>query len=293
MSTDARVSVVEQALAELAAHVDRVTTNIDQLGARIDQVNANLGARIDQVNANLGARIDHVNANVGARIDQVNANLGARIDQVNANLGIRLEQVGARIDRATAVAERASAEVALLSAEMRDFKVEMAAFKQYVLEDIAESRAGRAEDRKKWGELANSMGTLVEDIVAPGIPDVFQRVFGVSEVIGRLINPKVPRRGSGPSREFDAVAWGGGYFLLNETKRRVKPEDIPAVVALLPEVRDYFPQAEGLKVVGSVASFRVDASMVRAAEREGLLVFGLGGGLLEVLNSAGFKPREF
>jgi hypothetical protein len=46
-------------------------------------------------------------------------------------------------------------------------------------------------------------------------------------------------------------------------------------------------------VFGSIASFFIDPSVVRAAEREGLLVFGLGTGLLEVLNSPGFKPREF
>ncbi len=85
------------------------------------------------------------------------------------------------------------------------------------------------------------------------------------------------------------VAWGGGYFLVNETRKRGRPEDIGALLELLPRARRYFPQAEAMKVVGSLAFFYLDPSLVKGAERQGLLVFGLG---LEVLNSPGFKPRE-
>ena len=59
------------------------------------------------------------------------------------------------------------------------------------------------------------------------------------------------------------------------------------------EARAYLPEAAGRKLVGAIASFRTDASLVRAAERQGLLVFGLGSELLEVLNSEGFRPSEF
>jgi hypothetical protein len=33
-----------------------------------------------------------------------------------------------------------------------------------------------------WGELANKMGTLVEDIVAPNIPRIAKRYFGAEEL---------------------------------------------------------------------------------------------------------------
>jgi hypothetical protein len=51
-----------------------------------------------------------------------------------------------------------------LSREMREFKDDRLA---------ADTRLDR-----RWGELANKMGTLAEDIVAPGIPAIFQRAFG-------------------------------------------------------------------------------------------------------------------
>ena len=39
----------------------------------------------------------------------------------------------------------------------------------------------KKELNKKWGELANKMGTIVEDIVAPGLKGVGARYFGIEE----------------------------------------------------------------------------------------------------------------
>ena len=80
---------------------------------------------------------------------------------------------------------------------------------------------------------------------------------------------------------------------MTQVKSEARPEHLQELLTLLPEIRHYFPEAEGLKVAGALASFYVDPSLVRGAEGVGLLVFGLGGGLLELLNTPGFAPREF
>lgn len=196
-----------------------------------------------------------------------------------ARLTVSLDRTAAAVDRTTATVDRTTANLDRLAEEMRAFKDEM--------------RRNHAEMRQRYGELSMSLGTLAEDIVAPSIPDVFKTVFGLEpsgqSVRSSFKHPEDPSH----SQEFDVVAWGGGYFLVNETRKRARPEDIPALLELLPKARRYFPQAEALKVVGSLASFYLDLSLARGAERQGLLVFGLGGGLLEILNSPGFRPREF
>ena len=55
-----------------------VMTKIDDLGGRIDEVNASLGGRIDEVNASLGKRID----DLGGRIDEVNSRIDGLHNQV-------------------------------------------------------------------------------------------------------------------------------------------------------------------------------------------------------------------
>ncbi len=196
-----------------------------------------------------------------------------------------------------------------LSEEMRAFKGEMGAFKDEMGASMdrmqtwnkeadqrwhdAHEASGKAW-RQQWGELSNRMGTLVEDIVAPSIPAVFCRYFGLDEL--EFAASRVRRRhrvGPGRTREFDYVAMAGRLVLVNETKSTRRPEDIPAFLALLGEVREFLPETDGREVVGSLASFYVDPSLVAAGERQGLLMFGLGSGLLDVLNSPGFEPRRF
>ena len=45
---------------------------------------------------------------------------------------------------------------------MKEFKDEMADFKN-------EPETDRKNRNKQWGELANKMGTLVEDIISPAV----------------------------------------------------------------------------------------------------------------------------
>lgn len=199
-----------------------------------------------------------------------------------------LEQAMAELARAQTRTQEA---LRVFSEEMRAFKDEMRTFK-----DETRALAERSEQRwgQRWGELANKTGTLVEDIVAPGIPEVFRNVFGYSEEPECAIRVRRRHRtDKGRMQEFDVLAFGGDVVLVNETRSRLSPQDIADFVAVLREARAFLPEAEGRKVVGSLASFYVDPSLVRGAEREGLLLLGLQRGLLAVLNAPGFRPAEF
>lgn len=147
--------------------------------------------------------------------------------------------------------------------------------------------------RKQWGELANKMGTLVEDIVAPGLPGIFRSLFGVKKL--EMSAQRVERGHRsvlGRSREFDYVAMGGGILLVNETKSTLRPSDLTPFLEALDEIREYFPEAADCEVVGCLASMTIAPSLVTAGERHGLLMLGLATGL-RILNSPGFKPRRY
>ncbi|BCX02258.1 MAG: hypothetical protein KatS3mg053_0196 [Candidatus Roseilinea sp.] len=225
-----------------------------------------------------------------------------------------------RVVRAT------SLEVDRLSREMRDFKAEMSAFKDEmrafkdemsafkdemsafkdemkVFKDemnafTEETRNERREMNKRWGELAASLGTFVEDIVAPSIPRVLREVFDCLEeditfsaVRLKRKHPTLPDR----NREFDTVTAGCGYFLTVESKIRLDIAAVNEFADRMPEVKEYFPEfaARGYRFVGAVASLNVDPSVVTFAEKRGLIVLGTGEDLMTVLNSPGFVPRAY
>lgn len=95
------------------------------------------------------------------------------------------------------------------------------------------------------------------------------------------------------SREFDVIASCGNYFLINETKSRLSPQDVTEFVEALSSVREFFPEVADKRIVGAIASLYVDESLVRFGERNGLIVLGFGQDVMDVLNSPSFSPRFF
>lgn len=205
-----------------------------------------------------------------------------RLDSTIERLDRNFERLDDGVERQDRTIERLDRSVERQDSTIERLDLSLAQMRQ------AEERLGR-----QLGELANKMGTLVEDIVVPGIPEVFLRLFGLEPDLAIRVRRHHPAD-RGRSREFDAIAQAGDVVLVNETRSLLRPPDIDEFVALLrTEARDYLPEARGRRLVGALASFHVDASLVRAVERQGLLVLGLARGLLEVLNSEGFRPREF
>ena len=241
-----------------------------------------------------------------------------------------LEEAMAELARTAA---QTSVEVDRLSREMREFKQEMREFKEesrlsrekseanleaYRQEWRAEHEASREKseanleayrqewraehDRfrrdlnQKYGEMANKMGTLAEDLVAPSLPRILIEVVPcpadghVSMAVRvRRFHPTEP----GQSQEFDVIASCGAYVLFNETKSRLRPSDVEQFIARLEQVRPYFPEYEGFKIIGALAALYIDPSLITYGSRWGVLMLATGDALMEVVNGPGLVLREF
>ncbi len=149
---------------------------------------------------------------------------------------------------------------------------------------------------QKFGEVANKMGVLVEDMVAPSIARIFQEVTGYKEeqILFSAIRVKLYHVTKADlRREFDAVVSGGDYLLINETKSQLDAEAVDKFIEVLQEAKHFFPQYKEKKVIGALASLYIDSSLVRHIEKQGLIAMAVGKNLMDVLNSPSFKPREF
>ncbi len=103
----------------------------------------------------------------------------------------------------------------------------------------------RQEMNKRWGELANKMGTVVEDIVAPSIRRLAREMFDCGE-LRQFWTRMSASRSDEPSRtrEFDALYVGTRAVLLNETRSSPRASDARRFAAFLEsgELACYFPQ---------------------------------------------------
>ncbi len=192
-----------------------------------------------------------------------------------------------RVDRLEDLMAELTSNVNRLSREMREFKEEMRAFKD-------ETQEENRRMNRRWGELANKMGTLAEDLVAPSIPRIMSEIVGCPEGERAFLTVRSSRRlPNGESREFDVIAGCGDLLLINETKTRLGPRDVSEFIQALERAREFLPEYADRKIVGALASFYVDPSVVTYGERAGLIMLGMADDVMTLLSTAELRLRWF
>jgi Sec-independent protein translocase protein TatA len=173
--------------------------------------------------------------------------------------------------------------------EMSEFKDEMSEFKDEMSEFKDETVRDRQRMNKQWGDLANRLGTLVEDIVAPSLPRVAADLLGCDAP--ELFAVRVVKRRGGETREYDAVVVCPDSVLVNETKSRLQDQHIDSLLEKLAELPRFCPEYAGRRAVGVLASLYPDAGVVNRATRGGVLVMGMGDEAMQVLNPEALQSK--
>lgn len=160
--------------------------------------------------------------------------------------------------------------------------------------DREEAARERREMNKRWGELANKMGTVVEDIVAPSVRRLAREVFDCGDLVRFTTRQTVTRSDDrSRRREFDALYVGTRAVLLNETKSSPRSEDARAFVEFLRnrEFARYFPEYDKLPIVPAFSSLRIPEDMVTYLTRHGIYAVAMGDEAMQVLNLKAVQSR--
>jgi hypothetical protein len=166
--------------------------------------------------------------------------------------------------------------------EMRVFKDEMSTFKDEMGTFKTQAELDRREMNRKWGELANKMGTLVEDIVAPNLPRVAQELFRCGAPQWAAI--RIKRREGPETMEIDALVVCEGTVLVNETKSSLYSRDVDDLLTKIARFGEFFQEFAQRRIVGIVASLYVDESVVRYATSRKVLAMGMREDTMRILN---------
>jgi hypothetical protein len=175
--------------------------------------------------------------------------------------------------------------------EMSEFKEEMSEFKDEMRGFKDETQRDRREMNRKWGDLANKLGTMVEDLVYPSLPRIIREQLGQeADRIWARLKQRAP---DGWLKEFDAVATAPDLVVLNSTKATLRSADVDAFVGEIDVFRALFPEYAERPLVGVLASLSVDDSVLAYAEKQGFLVLAVGDEVMEVKNRSGFEPKRW
>ena len=164
-------------------------------------------------------------------------------------------------------------------------------FKKELREDRENFKKEMLEDRKKmfkqWGEIANKMGTLAEDIVAPCVREIGQKYFGCEEdsdedFMVRRFRRKTKDRGK--RREFDVIAVYEDKVILVEVKSTPRMQYIDEFVATLKEFREYFPEYLNRKVIPVFASLYLPDEVIAYLTKHGICAMATRDDMMDLMN---------
>ena len=191
--------------------------------------------------------------------------------------------------------------------EMRSFKEEMKTFKDGVevfqggLEDFKEeNRLYRERSEKEikslnraWGNLANKLGTILEDITAPNIERFANEEFGFESVQDLLVRVrKTSSVGAERQTEFDVICTGPGKVIYAEMKSTPDLVSLTEMKSKLGEFFDFFPEYRSRELVGVYASWSLDKRMRLAISAAGLYGVAMGDDTMEIVARPEPTPHD-
>ncbi len=173
--------------------------------------------------------------------------------------------------------------------EMKDFKDEMKDFKDEVEDFKTNAEADRKRMNKQWGELANKMGTIVEDIVAPSVKGIAREYFNVDEFDIFAIRYRKKSADGRSIREFDVIAESENYFFVIETKATPRTEYIRDFINLIPELKSWFPNVKNKTIIPVFASLYLPEDSIRYLTKNKIFAMAMKDDNMDILNYEDIK----
>lgn len=165
-----------------------------------------------------------------------------------------------------------SNEMKQLNKEMKDFKDEM-----------------KEENRrmnKRWGEISNKLGSIAEDIAAPGLYGIIKRYF-LKEPDKRMDTLYIRNaKDKELVREFDVIAVTEELFFVCEIKSTPRSDYVKDFVDLVSsdKIYEYFPEHKDKTLVPVFSSFDLPDDVVRYLSKHKILAMAMGEDHMDIVN---------
>jgi len=164
--------------------------------------------------------------------------------------------------------KRLNREMKSFKDEMKDFKDEMKDFKNEMTDFKEQSLLNFKQVNKQWGELANKMGSLVEDIISPAVKPVVMKYFN-DEIIDFSVNRKKNLKEKNIKGEFDVIGASETAVYLVEVKSTPQLKHLDDIEKLISNFKILFPEYGHLNLRVIVAALRLDDDFVNRATELG------------------------
>ena len=153
-------------------------------------------------------------------------------------------------------------------------------------QDREQADRERKDFNKRLAELSESMGTLIEDMVAPSGFQLASAIFGGEEVSECAI--RVRRKHptiKGEMMELDMLAVSATKIAVFEVKRRLDAAKFRQKLGRIPE---FFPEFAGKTICPAIATVYIDPSLIGILDRERIYGIAMSDDVMEIVNLGHF-----
>ena len=175
--------------------------------------------------------------------------------------------------------------------ELREFKAEMAESRRRSETGMAEFKREAEADRKRmdkaWGDLANRLGTILEDIAAPNVRRIAEEELGMRPLI-ELACGKERQRPDGQWSEWDVMAVGHEAVLCCEVRSKLTRSGTQELLEKFASFPGFFPEYAALRLIKMVASWSVQQPVLEELTRQRIYAAAISGLTMELLNRDAF-----
>jgi len=190
-----------------------------------------------------------------------------------------------RVDRIEALFGQFMTEMAVLNkrADERNKAAEerMSRFETEIRESRREIAGWKREMDKKWGDLANNLGTIIEDILAPNLRRLAFEHFRFESILDFMLR-RSRRRPDRPEieSEFDVLVVGETAVMLGEAKSAPSLEFADAFAAKANGFFDFFPEYRGRRLIPVFGSWAIADPIVNRLTAHGIYAMRMGEGTM-------------
>ncbi len=226
-------------------------------------------------------------ANFGTEMAEINTRADQRNQAAEDRMN-RFKEEMAEINRRADQRNQAAEERNQAAEErMNRFHDEMAAFKK-------EMRQARKNLDKQWGDLANKMGTIIEDILAPNLQRLAREHFRFERIDDFMIRrlrrrPGQSKRAGKNENEFDTLVVGPDAVILGEAKSTPSLEYVEDFAGKVSTFFEFFPEYKDKRLIPVFGSWAIPDSLVEALTARRIYAMRMGEETMELANAAALE----
>jgi hypothetical protein len=152
-------------------------------------------------------------------------------------------------------------------------------------EFIEEMRQSKRDTDKKWEDMVNKLGTIVEDILAPNLKRVAAEHFQMEILASSL---RIYRKIAGTKRyaEFDVVVIGADKVILGEAKSTATIAYANDFKETLDSFFEFYPEHRHKKLIGILGSWSIPLKVAERLTALGIYGMQMGVDTMELVNAA-------